>query len=246
MGLSAATTNKNITNIAKLFRKARSYGIIVHSTIDPGSLRITEKEAKKNKRRPFTPDDIRAIFEQPALSLDANRDPLFWIAHAAAYTGARREEIAGLDASDIENRDGVPFLIIRPNAHRTLKNGQSERVVPLHRDLITLGLHEYAKERAGRGMLFDLRKKSRASSYGDSISYRWRQAMIDAIGTGHRKTFHSFRHSAIDCLMKRQVDVNTRGALFGHLTGHIEGDLYGGDAEFGDLLDAVNLLPSVR
>lgn len=246
LGLSAATTNKNITNLAKLFRKARSYGIAVHGTIDPGSLRISEKEAKKNKRKPFSVDDIKAIFEQPALSLNADRDALFWIAHAAAYTGARREEIAGLDAADIETRSGVPFFIIRPNAHRTLKNGQSERLIPLHRDLISLGLNEYAKERAGRGMLFEIRKKSKASSYGDSISYRWRQTMIDAIGTGHRKTFHSFRHSAIDCLMKAQVDINTRGALFGHLTGHIEGDLYGGDAELGDLLDAVNLIPSVR
>lgn len=95
-------------------------------------------------------------------------------------------------------------------------------------------------------MLFEIRKKSKASSYGDSIDYRWRQAMIESIGTGHRKTFHSFRHTAVQIMLTAKVDINTRGALFGHLTGHIEGDIYGRDGEFGDLLDAVNLLPSVR
>lgn len=244
-GLSVSTINRNLTQMSKFFKYAKSFGITVSGCLEPSLLRIPDKEAAKDKRKAFTLEDIRKIFAHPNLNLDADRDPLFWIAHAAAYTGARREEIAGLDAADIETRNGVPFFNIRNNAHRTLKNGQSQRLIPLHRDLISLGLHEYAKERKGQ-MLFDLRKKSYVSSYGDGIDHRWRKAMTESIGTGHRKAFHSLRHSAIDYLMKAKVDINTRGAIFGHLTGHIEGDIYGGDAEFGDLLDAVNLLPSVR
>lgn len=244
-GLSAATTNKNITNLSKFFKKARTFGVPVSSTIDTSLLRVVDKRKKQDLRSPFTTEEIRRIFEHKSLGLDAPRDALFWIAHIAAYTGARREEIAGLNGDDIREEGGVWFFDIRQNENRPLKNGQSQRKIPLHRDLITLGLHEYAKERRGQ-MLFDIRKKSAASSFGDSIDYRWRKAMSETVGLIPGKSFHSFRHSAIDALIRANVPDRERGAIFGHLIGNIEGDIYGGAPELGDLLDAVNLLPSVR
>lgn len=244
-GLSAPTINKNLTNINKLLKKAEAWGCQTDGVVNTSLLRISEKGAKKDKKLAFTHEEIVKIFEHPHLSPDGNRDALFWITHCAAYTGARREEMAGLDAVDIEERKGVPVFLIRENAHRGLKNGQSERIIPLHADLIALGLPEYARERSGK-MLLDIRKKSAASSFGDSIDYRWRQAMSETIGIQPRKTFHSFRHSAVQVMLNAKVDINTRGAIFGHLTGHIEGDIYGGDAEIGDLVEAINLIPSVR
>lgn len=95
-GLSAATINKNITNLPKLLTKARTYGVPMSNTLEPKLLRITEKGSKREKRAAFTVDDIRAIFAHPHLTLDREKDALFWIAHCAAYTGARREEIATL------------------------------------------------------------------------------------------------------------------------------------------------------
>lgn len=245
VGLSAATTNKNITNLSKFFKKAKTFGVRVSDTIDTSLLRVADKRKKKDLRLPFTTDEIRKIFEHRSLNLDAERDALFWIAHIAAYTGARREEIAGLGGDDVQEQDGVWFFHIRENDNRSLKNGQSERKIPLHKDLLTLGLHEYAKERRGR-MLFDIRKKSAVSSFGDSIDYRWRKAMRETVGLIEGKTFHSFRHSAIDALKKAKVEERERGEIFGHLMGNIEDDVYGGYVELETLKEAIDLLPSVR
>lgn len=83
--------------------------------------RINDKEAKKDKRHAFTSEDVAAIFSQPALSPDGRRDALFWIAHAAPSLARAGEEIAGLDVSDVVEKDGVPCLHVRVNAHRPLK-----------------------------------------------------------------------------------------------------------------------------
>ncbi|WP_200688065.1 site-specific integrase [Paracoccus caeni] len=248
--ISAATINKSLTNITKLIKKARSYGISVSGTLDPGLLRISEKGAAKDQRKAFTLDDIRSIFGHASLTPGVNRArpeaALFWVAHIAALTGARREEICGLAAEDLEVRDGIHVLFIRPNRYRRLKTEQSERVVPLHRDLIALGFVGYAAKREPGGMMFDLRKKAKGASYGDSIDYRWRQAQSETVGTGQRKSFHSFRHSAIDALIKAKVGKQTRAQLFGHLVGDIEGDRYVGEPDLRELCDAIELLPSVR
>ncbi|MDO5633155.1 MAG: tyrosine-type recombinase/integrase [Paracoccus sp. (in: a-proteobacteria)] len=188
-----------------MLRYARAAGIPVDSAIDTGLLRITDKEAAKDKRDAFTPDDIAALFWTSYLNADGDRGPLWWIAHLAAYTGARREELAGLDCGDIERRDGIAGIVIHNNEHRGIKTGQSARFIPFHPHLIEMGLVDYAAERRA-GILFPLKRKSRLSTLGDSIDYRWRKAMREAgIPADGKKTFHSFRYYAVQTLIDKEV-----------------------------------------
>lgn len=246
VGLSASTVNKQLTALGKLLRYARTVGVPVDPSIDISLLRISDKQATKDKRDPFTLNDIRALFRTPSLNADADQGPLWWISHLAAYTGARREELAGLDCADIESRDGVAGIVIRDNPHRRIKNGQSARFIPVHSHIIEIGFLDYGAERRA-GLLFPLKRKSRLSGLGDSIDYRWRKAMREAgIPTDGKRTFHSFRHYAVQTLIDKEIDRETRGALFGHLIGDIQGDTYGGDANPDKLRRAVEMLPRVR
>lgn len=241
-GLSAKTVNKQLEAIQKLIRHARAHGVNMPG-IEISILRVRDEEAASEKRVPFTTDDILEIFKQPGLSLSCERDALFWNAHVAAYTGARREEIAGLDRDDIEERDGVPVIAIRSNEHRKLKNGQSARIIPIHKDLIEIGLVEYAKKRPA-GLLWDVKRKG--NTFGNDFEYAWQKVKKSVIKEGEKKAFHSFRHSAIQTLIDAGIPLAVRAALFGHDPGHIEGKIYGGEMKTSVLLDAVNLLPSVR
>ncbi|TWI38218.1 hypothetical protein IQ24_00356 [Paracoccus sulfuroxidans] len=248
-GLSVTTINKNLVHVGKLIRHAKAdESVNISQRINPSIVRPKDTESKKDKRVMFSGDDIIKIFKHRLLNMSAERNELFWIAHCAALSGARKEEISGLAHDEVRQDpdSGIWFFDIKPNDFRGLKNGQSKRRVPVHDDLIKIGFIDYVKSRQSKpGLLFDVRKKSKNAAYGDFFDYRWRKAMTESIGSGHGKTFHSFRHSATQHLLDQEVIEATRAAIFGHDSG-IEGGTYGGDWNLETLQRAVNLLPSVR
>lgn len=261
VGLSVATVNRNLVHLGKLLKAAQAEGLRVDPSVNPSLLRRFSKRAAKDDREAFTPDDVSRIFAAPvwtgAKSAKRRREPgdiivkdwLYWVPLLAAYTGARREELCGLETADVEAVDGVPVIHIRPNARRGLKNPQSERRVPVHSHLIELGFLDFveAQRKAGRADLFhDLRRKSAASQIGDSMDYLWRGIQSDQLGPQPRKTFHSFRHYAVQGLRaESDVEKHVRAELFGHLVGDIEDDRYGGRAPIAALRNAVEALPRV-
>lgn len=261
VGLSVATVNRNLVHLGKVLKAAQAEGLRVDPSVNPALLRRFSKRAAKDEREAFTPEDVRRIFAAPVWtgckSAKRRREPgsvivqdwLYWVPLIAAYTGARREEICGLETADIDEAEGVPVIRIRPNARRGLKNAQSERVVPVHSHLIDLGFLDYARgqREAGRADLFhDLRRKSPASQIGDSMDYLWRNIQNDRLGPQPRKTFHSFRHYAVQGLRaESEIEKHIRAELFGHLVGDIEDDRYGGRSPVLTLRAAVEALPRV-
>lgn len=260
-GLSSATINRNLIQMGKILEFAKSQGLRVHPDISPSSLRRFEKKNAKDDRDPFTPEDVKRLFAAPvwsgAKSAKRRRTPggvvvkdwLYWVPLIAAYTGARREEICGLETADIEEEDGIPVFRIRPNARRGLKNAQSERRIPIHSHLLDLGFLDYVRNQRAqnRAHLFhDLNRKSPKSQIGDSTAYLWRNIQNDQIGPQEKKSFHSFRHYAVQGLRaENPVEKHIRAELFGHLVGDIEDDRYGGRAPMATLRAAVEALPRV-
>ncbi|ARJ70095.1 hypothetical protein B0A89_11085 [Paracoccus contaminans] len=260
-GLSAATVNRNLIQLGKVFKGAQSEGIRVDPSVNPSLLRRFEKKNAKDDRDPFTPDDVKRIFAAPvwtgAKSAKRRRDPgeivvkdwLYWVPLIAAYTGARREEICGLETADIDEEDGVPVIIVRPNARRGLKNAQSQRRIPIHSHLIDLGFLDYVREQRMKdrtNLFHDLNRKSPKSQIGDSTAYLWRNIQNDMLGPQAKKSFHSFRHYAVQGLRaESDVEKHVRAELFGHLVGDIEDDRYGGRAPITALRAAVEALPRV-
>ncbi|RWR05100.1 site-specific integrase [Paenirhodobacter populi] len=261
IGLSVATVNRNLVHIGKVLKAAQAEGLRVDSSLNPSLLRRFSKRAAKDEREAFTPDDVKRIFEAPvwtgSKTAKRRRDPgtvvvkdwLYWIPLIAAYSGARREEICGLETADVSEVDGVAVLLIRPNARRGLKNPQSERTVPIHSHVLELGFLDFveAQRTAGHKDLFhDLKRKSANSQIGDSMDYLWRHIQADRLGAQPKKTFHSFRHYAVQGLRSESdVEKHVRAELFGHLVGDIEDDRYGGRAPIAALRAAVEALPRV-
>ncbi len=162
----------------------------------------------------------------------STRDPealhwidLPWMLLLALYTGARRNEVVGLMVDDIvpehpETRaysdTPVPVVVIRENDERGLKTDASTRCVPLHPDLIALGILDLAESRRRAGMTQLLRVPSPVKRGGIWLT----DAFADytkslGLYVAKRKVFHSFRHTfkttASGVMDPAQVD-----ALIGH------------------------------
>lgn len=260
-GLSSATINRNLIQMAKILGYAKSQGLKIDPSLDPTQLRRFERKNAKDAKDPFTPEDVKKLFAAPvwagSKSTKRRRTPgdvilkdwLYWVPLIAAYSGARREEICGLETADVEELDGIPVFRIRENGRRGVKTAQSERVIPVHSHLIELGFLDFVQDQRARSrinLFHDLKPKSPKSPIGDSISYLWGKIQDDQIGQQEKKSFHSFRHYAVQGLRaENPVEKHIRAELFGHLVGDIEDDRYGGRLPVATLRAAVEALPRV-
>lgn len=279
VGLSAATVNRSLEIVRQVLRSSRAEGITLVPGIDPARLRRKETERQRDKRDAFTLEDCRKIFRSPVWTgckseirrripgPEIIRDGLFWIPLIAVYTGARREEVAGLMTSDIDMIDGVWVFRIRPNEIRPgLKTASSRRVIPAHRDLITLGIFSWAagvmgddmgvrKEKSteqemgevkSRPLFPDLKRKHANAGLGEGIAFRFDKILDDALGTDRGpKSFHSFRHYVTDQLRKSGVDKEVRLDILGHSGEDLEDEVYGSTSLLKDMKAAIDILPSV-
>lgn len=161
-------------------------------------------------------------------------------------TGARLNEICQLNLSDLRmNAHGVwmfdltesefddpddPGLFsaldvaseVKPGKKR-LKNSNSRRAVPVHSELIRLGLIEYraALAASGNKRLFPELKWDARKGYGKAAT-RWFSDYLKQLGMPRdgRKVFHSLRHNVATTL---QNELGGRPAVVKQLLGHARG-----------------------
>ena len=75
-----------------------------------------------------------------------------WAALLGLYTGARASEVGQLLTVDVAAVDGVPAIRITDDGEdQKLKTEASNRVVPIHADLLALGFLDYVDSLRGRG-----------------------------------------------------------------------------------------------
>lgn len=90
----------------------------------------------------------RPFFQE---ALEDIGDPLFWAPLIAQHQGMRMEEILQLGPDDFGWNQCIPYLKIQHNIINGLKPLSSARTLPIHPQLIKLGLLK----------LVDLRRKQR-------------------------------------------------------------------------------------
>ncbi|WP_240794148.1 hypothetical protein [Pseudorhodobacter turbinis] len=93
----------------------------------------------------------------------------------------------------------LPALIIAPNANRGLKSLTAKRDLPLHPQLVDLGLIDHAARQIARhgpqaDLFLDLRPR-KGSGFGGQLDYRFRKLVQTRLnGNPEGKVFHSLRH----------------------------------------------------
>src|SRR5207237_1081903 len=111
-------------------------------------LRVDRRD--EETREPFAPSDLAAIFTAGVFTrgerpLAGGGEAAFWFPLIALLSGMRLEEIAGLRLRDLaqDEETGRWFFDVKPNGERSVKTASSIRKVPVHPELVRIGLLRY-------------------------------------------------------------------------------------------------------
>jgi integrase len=188
---------------------------------------------KRNQRKPWPSDDLRKLVDSPLFkSYELPTNPsaggaaAYWVPLLGLYTGARQSELCQLRIEDLQDTpEGFVLYVLRDGEDHadgtpgtTTKTEASNRRLPVHSDLIALGLKDYWQDMkdAGHKVLFPDIKRAPDRSAGEYFSdwfliYR-RQQGIDKRWVD----FHAFRHTA----STRLTDAGVSDSVTDYLTGH--------------------------
>jgi len=256
-GQTVANTNMKLSRLRTLLGWAYQNDLVPANVAQ--GISVKAAEGGKNKRLPFSLADLQAIFSSPVYA-DGERpkrgkgDTAFWLPLLALFTGARLEEIGQLRISDVQqheypDQDGMMltgwFLHItgqedeKGQANR-IKNAASERLVPVHPELVRLGFLSYVeklKDRGGRvfPLLVPNLYGRQTAKWGE-----WFGPYLRTVCgiTDKRKVFHSFRHTFKDYMRRAEIVEAMQRQLMGHSSSDVA-DSYGAGYDLNSLTRAV-------
>lgn len=221
-------------------------------------VRVSKKKKAAAKRRAFTDDELRAVFNPATLGKSTQASPyMFWLPLIGVHTGMRINEIAQLLLSDLVALDGVVCFNVtdspdpeeEPEAAaraKTIKSEAGRRVVPIHARLVELGLLSYADalRAAGYTRLFPDLVGGRDGP-GQPASKQFCRYCDRIRLADPELVFHSFRHGAVGRMRAAKVAKELRMVVVGHSASEDTHDDYGdiqNDYSVQDKRDAIAAL----
>jgi len=213
------TCNEYLSLLSSAFKQATRHDIMMKN--------IAEGLVRKKLKRP---DAERKRFEVKELQHIVDSMPLkrglewrIYVPVIAMFSGLRREEICQLQTDDIRMVDGVWVFDINNKGDKEVKTAGALRLVPIHSELLKLGIVEYAESRKGNLWGFKKYRSSYGSKFGNWFS-KWKIANITV---DELKCFHSFRHSFTDTLKQSGEAESIIAELVGHVVNSMTFGRYG-------------------
>jgi len=226
-GLSRKSAQSVQSYLKRFFTWATAHGYYPGDRANPAAGHIRLTRADKASRRgtgfqAFKTEQLKAMFTPEAFAvLPTLKDR--WLAILALYTGARSNELARLELVDVgpDEHEGVPVLDINELAEdKAVKAEASIRLVPIHPDLLALGLLDRveARKAAGESRLFPgnlLTQNGPAASSQKAFLSALKAWGIAPRGKG-RMGLHSFRATVIQTMTRKGVAQGWRERFVGH------------------------------
>jgi integrase len=236
--VAAGTINKQLGALQAVCGWAHSNGLLPDDATWADPFHKIRVEEDRSDRAPFVKSELQVVFDDPLFTaqewpVGARGAAGVWLPLLALFTGARQAEIGGLRASNItedeDTRTPLMYVVRDTRAGRRIKTKASERVIPIHPQLVELGFLNLVAERRRKdgdgAWLFPL-VSTRAGI--KAWSKWWGRYLRDTIGVKDTaKVFHSFRHGVKDALRRARVDYELREALVGHSLGSTVSGGYG-------------------
>ena len=181
-GLANKTIKSAISRVSMMLVRAEQIGIIENNPFN--SIALANYGRTSQSYLPFSPDEMKAIFAQEMPSQERLALTLL------ATTGARLDEIALLEWTQIKTEHGITFIDFRSASK--LKNAQSRRVVPLHSKIAPL------LEMRGMGRIFNYPKDKDGKA--QNAAGKRLSVYVKNVTDDPRKVVHSLRGTFKDML----------------------------------------------
>lgn len=229
--LSPRTVQRHFAALASLWASVIEHGRADTNIFADWKFAATKRA--RDQRQMWEKDELQALFASPVWTgcQSVNRrskpgqvilrDEKFWLPLIAVFSGMRQEEICQLRLADVRQVEGIWIFDLNMRTGQQLKNANAIRQVPVHSELIRLGLLTYADEQrnGGKELLFpNLQPGGADDRLGHNYS-KWFSRYRREIGlfvTG--RDFHSFRHSATTFMSRAGVQHTVIDAVTGHAT----------------------------
>jgi len=208
-----------------------------------GKIALASKDEVVLAKEPFSVEEMKLVLGPKLLGwsflehnivkgrLGDRRQPTpdyYWVTNIAAYTGARLGEVAQLTTNDIELRDNIWCFSFNNQNGKKIKTQSSIRRVPIHPQLIELGILDY-----GDSCQKNLFQKAKMS-IGDWFSPKF----LAELGLANANwSFHTLRYTVITQLTDKQVFLYFVKELVGHKHNSITYDIYAGKPPMKVLLE---------
>ncbi|HHJ1363547.1 DUF6538 domain-containing protein [Pseudomonas aeruginosa] len=235
--LATSSTRLLLARLSSVLAFAVDSGLLKSNPVTTSRIHKRLGPAKP-KRNPgddkgYSWKELITLFSHPEYQQQRNADgrpgnAVFWIPLIAAYTGARREEIAQLYVADvIQHETGQWFVrIVDDRPDKSLKTDSSRRDIPIHDDLIELGILDLIRGRTNDSRVFPHLVKV-SDGYAGIVSKAWRPLTQQCgVYRPGRHPLHAFRHTFKTLAREHGIPKEVSDWITGHASGSV-GDGYG-------------------
>jgi integrase len=202
------------------------------------------RQAAEAQRLPFSATELKSILATPLYTgcvdderrfsrpgPNVIRRSRYWLPLIALFTGMRMGEILQLTPGHLRtSAKGTSFFVLTRDMK--LKTGSSEREVPIHPELVKLGLLKWvgARRRSGAKLLFDDVPESKHGYRSDTFTKRFASFLRSVDLPADRRAklcFHSFRHTFKDALNETGASEEVKDEICGWARSKKTGRRYG-------------------
>jgi len=226
--MSPKTVNNYFTLYRSIFKHESRFGSLKENPFALMSIRTAKTGGED---RAFTEEELQLILSAPIFMGCRGRsrpfdtgtflldDWRFWAPLIAVTSGARIGEIAQLRPEDVSEVNGVWVFDFNDDGLKKLKAAASRRKVPVHDELLRLGLLSLRDRQRSSGNSSLLGISPRLNGNAGAGPGNWlRERFLPKVlstkraGTG----FHAFRHAWITAARQAGVTREIRDRLSGH------------------------------
>jgi integrase len=206
--------------------------LAAHGYIEASPLTDMYLSVDHSSTKTFTVDQMNVLFASPLFTGCRNdhawhkpgghkiKDHRYWIPLVMLYSGARVGEVAQLAVDDVREQEGHWLLTITDEGpDQQTKTLGSNRVVPVHSELVKLGFINFVKRQreAGKTRLFPEVVRNSAGQMAATFSSKFGRYLTKLeLKDGRGLSLYSFRHGFADALRR----AGYLDADFGFIMGH--------------------------
>lgn len=235
-GLQPATVIKRLGHLSAMVQTYVDAGRLERNV----ALRMRVPRSDTTRTRlPFGDEQLQSVFASPIYTQGrrykaGGGEAAAWLPPLALATGGRLEELGQLRVRDIQRHrtHGALIHITGDGVITRVKNKGSNRIVPVHPELVRIGFLRYvdAMSRQGQEWLFPELRADRFGHRTGNFTKWWHRHLRDPEGCNvqdGRLVFHSFRHTFKTLCRLAKVPEDVHDALTGHRSVSSVGRGYG-------------------
>ena len=194
----------------------------------------SEREKNTESYDQFKEVELKLIFDPTVYLNRMNSPDFFWVPLIAFYTGMRISEIGSLKVDDFKADNNVHYIYVSDS-----KTKSGERPVPIHSELLALGILDYVNDvkALGKTSLFPFRTQAHKRIH-KRAQEKFAEYRAEIGITGANKSAHSFRVGFITNLVNHAGD---QAIQIRRITGHSIDNSSGAKIQAGYVRDLPNL-----